>query len=55
MFEPDLTVPYFHWLIELFFHLKRRTVVLEEMSKIYKEKRDEINSQEELTERNISS
>jgi hypothetical protein len=44
MFDYDLSVPYFNWITSLFFYLKRRKDVLDELEKIYTEKRVESNT-----------
>ncbi|MFA5395419.1 MAG: hypothetical protein WC346_05295 [Methanogenium sp.] len=47
MFDYELSLPYFHWLLELFFYLKRRPEVLKELSETYSSKRKKYNEEKE--------
>jgi hypothetical protein len=55
MFDYELSLPYFHWLLELFFYLKRRPEVLKELSETYSRKRKEHSEEKENVQEDKAS
>ena len=55
MFDYELTLPYFHWIFELFHYLKKRPDVLKEMELMMKSGREKHKKEHPESEQNDNS